>query len=74
MPARFEDQDQIRELREALGVTQEEFARELGVSLTTVSRWENGHGKPSPLAQRQLQELLDRVQASKASPERKETE
>jgi DNA-binding transcriptional regulator YiaG len=54
------ESDRIRSLREALQLTQEEFARELGVSFTTVSRWENGHGKPSRLAQRQLQELADR--------------
>jgi DNA-binding transcriptional regulator YiaG len=47
----------IRSLRQALKLTQEEFARELGVSFATVSRWENGHGKPSPLAQRQLEKV-----------------
>jgi DNA-binding transcriptional regulator YiaG len=43
------------------------------VSFTTVSRWENGHGKPSRLARRQLQELLDRVRARKAAAKRKGT-
>lgn len=71
--ALFDDPARIRELREALRLTQEEFARELGVSFTTVSRWENGHGKPSPLAQRQLQELLDRVHARGATAKRKGT-
>lgn len=71
--ATFDDPARIRGLREALGLTQEEFARELGVSFTTVNRWENGHGKPSPLAQRQLQELLDRVHARKAAAKRKGT-
>ncbi len=47
----------IHKLREALDLTQEAFARELGVSFTTVSRWENGHGTPSPLAKRRLEEL-----------------
>ena len=55
---------EIRRLREALGLTQEEFAREVGVSFTTVSRWENGHGKPSRLAQRQLEELAHRLDGS----------
>ena len=72
--APFDDPARIRELRESLRLTQEEFARELGVSFTTVSRWENGHGKPSPLALRQLLDLLDRVQGSKPSTGRKETE
>lgn len=49
--------DEIRKLREALGMTQEEFAREVGVSFSTVSRWETGRGSPSPLARRQIEEL-----------------
>ena len=71
--ATFDDPARIRELRVAIGLTQEEFARELGVSFTTVSRWENGHGTPSPLPQRRLQELLDRVHARKATAIRKGT-
>ncbi len=58
----------IRSLREALKLTQEEFARELGVSFTTVSRWENGHGKPSRLARRQLEELAARLGVRAADP------
>ena len=60
MKSPLDGPDRIRSLREALRMTQEEFARELGVSFTTVSRWENGHGKPSRLAQKQLQDLADR--------------
>ena len=37
-------------------MTQEEFAREVGVSFSTVSRWETGRGHPSPLALHRLQE------------------
>ncbi|MSP74388.1 MAG: XRE family transcriptional regulator [Myxococcales bacterium] len=58
----------IRSLREALKLTQEEFARERGVSFTTVSRWENGHGKPSRLARRQLEELAARLGGRVADP------
>lgn len=32
----------LRAAREALGLTQTEFAARLGVHWTTVSRWENG--------------------------------
>lgn len=41
--------DMIREARDALGLTQQELAddTELGVSTGTLSRWENGHLKPS---------------------------
>ena len=47
----------IRELRKALGLTQEQFAAKIGVSFSTVNRWENGKGKPSPLAMKQIQNL-----------------
>ena len=38
--------DEIKELRTKLGLTQEEFARLLGVGFTTVNRWENGKAVP----------------------------
>jgi putative transcriptional regulator len=40
----------IKELRYRLGMTQEQFAMELGVTLNTINRWENGKSHPSPLA------------------------
>jgi len=51
----------IRELRSKLGLTQEQFAAKVGVTFSTVNRWENGKGKPSPLAMRQIEELMDRT-------------
>lgn len=53
----------VRALRDALRMTQEEFAREVGVSFTTVSRWETGRGTPSRLARRQLEHLRDSLEA-----------
>lgn len=41
---------EIRELRERLGLTQEQMAARVGVSFTTISRWERGHRPPSPMA------------------------
>ena len=40
----------VRELRTSLGLTQEQFAAKIGVTVSTVNRWENDKGKPSPLA------------------------
>lgn len=37
----------IRSLRKRMGLSQTEFARRLGVSFTTVNRWENAHHKPT---------------------------
>ncbi len=47
----------VRSLRNRLGWSQERLARELGVSFSTISRWERGEGEPSPMAERLLQEL-----------------
>lgn len=51
----------IRELRAKLGLTQEQFAQKVGVTWSTVNRWENGRGKPSPLAMRQVKALQERA-------------
>lgn len=48
----------IRELRLRLGLTQEEFAHAIAVTVSTVNRWENGHATPSKLAWRAIQSLL----------------
>src|SRR5207253_5961483 len=40
----------IRTLRQQLGMTQEEFAHEIAVTVSTVNRWENAHAEPSKLA------------------------
>jgi DNA-binding transcriptional regulator YiaG len=52
----------IAELRRRLNITQEQFARELGVTVGTVNRWENGHFNPSPLATKAIKKLTARVQ------------
>jgi len=52
----------IRNLLVAVGLTQEQFAAQVGVTFSTVNRWENGRGAPSPLAMRRIQELCQEVQ------------
>ena len=47
----------IKELREKLGMTQEQLAHKVGVSFKTVNRWERGKAKPSPLATKILNQL-----------------
>ena len=44
----------LKEIRRQLALSQEDLARELGVSFATVNRWENGQVKPSKLAKAQL--------------------
>lgn len=48
----------IRELRLQTGLTQEQFAALLGVTCSSINRWENGRGKPSPLAMQKIQGVL----------------
>lgn len=48
----------VRGLRKQLGLTQEQFAAKIGVTWSTVNRWENGRGKPSPLALHNLMDLV----------------
>ena len=51
----------IRELRSKLGLTQEQFAAKVGVTFSTVNRWESGKSKPSPLAMKRIKELQSAV-------------
>jgi|GEM_PF-5656258 len=53
-----EAQRLVRRVRTATGMTQMELAGYLGVSFATVSRWENGHVHPSPLAMEALKSAL----------------
>ena len=49
----------IRDLRLETGLTQEQFAAHIGVTYSTINRWENGRGKPSPLAMQKVEVLLN---------------
>lgn len=51
----------VKELRQTLEMTQEQFAARIGVTFSTVNRWENGRGTPSPLAFKQLLELNESI-------------
>ncbi|MBW2335944.1 MAG: helix-turn-helix transcriptional regulator [Deltaproteobacteria bacterium] len=53
----------VKEVRRQLSISQEDLARELGVSYATVNRWENGQAKPSRLARAQLDTFCERMQA-----------
>jgi ribosome-binding protein aMBF1 (putative translation factor) len=49
---------QIRAMRVKKGWSQEELARRVGVSLSTVQRWEANGTKPSRLAARELEKVF----------------
>ena len=46
-------------MREALGLSREEFRKMLPVSNRTVRRWENGEVEPSQMAISKLEQLQD---------------
>ncbi len=46
----------LAKMRQELGMTQEEFAKEFGVTPRTVLNWENGHHEPK-LTIRQVKRL-----------------
>lgn len=45
---------EIKQLREALCLSQTEFAQLLGVSFVSVNRWENGHFEPTIKIKRKI--------------------
>lgn len=51
----------IKKMRAQLDLSQEDLAREIGVSYATVNRWENGRFLPSRMAVRQVEAYCDRM-------------
>ena len=51
----------IKKIRQQLIISQEELARQLGVSYATVNRWENGQSKPSKLARARLNSFCEKM-------------
>ena len=51
----------VKEVRRQLALSQEDLARELGISFATVNRWENGQVKPSKLAKAQFDAFCARM-------------
>jgi transcriptional regulator with XRE-family HTH domain len=49
----------VREIRQARHITQEQLARELQVTFSTVNGWENGKHRPIPALAKRLIEIAD---------------
>jgi putative transcriptional regulator len=47
----------VKTLRQRLGLTQEQFAHEVGVTFSTVNQWENGRRRPQPFLFKRLSEM-----------------
>lgn len=48
----------IKKLRNKMFLTQSEFAKELGVSIASVARWETGESEPTMKVKRKLAPLF----------------
>ena len=53
-----EFKERVKELRKKKGWAQEDLARKIDVSLSTVQRWEGQGAKPTRLARRELARLF----------------
>jgi len=51
----------LKELRKKMGWVQEDLAQQIGVSLSTVQRWESKEVNPTRLARRALARLLKKA-------------
>lgn len=71
----MEDQDVprlVKGLRQRMGLTQEQFAREVGVTFSTVNLWENGHRRPQPYLLRRLLEMKEELDLGSKRPAKRE--
>ncbi len=50
----------VKQLRERLGLTGQDLAVAIGVSVSTISRWENGKNRPSKLALARIKEVANK--------------
>lgn len=53
--------EMVKEVRQQLELSQEELAHELGVSSSTINRWENSKTVPFKLARRQFEACWKRM-------------
>lgn len=70
-PARFQNEDiqspgqcDLRELREAKGLTQQELANRSGITMSTISNIETGNANPRPLTWRKIYAGLNGLHSS----------
>lgn len=50
----------IKEIRKQLDMTQQEFAKELGVTRQSVSNWERDSFKPTPVIEKILKDYCEK--------------
>lgn len=60
--------EEIRTKRLALGLSQKEFARLMGISWATIARWEGGQRKPSPPSKTALRLVFEKLERQSSEP------
>lgn len=60
--------EKVKALRKKNGWTQEELAQKIGVTLSTVQRWEKRGGQPTRLPRRELIRLLHEAEVYEEQP------
>jgi len=63
----------IRELRHRPGLTQEQFAENVGVTYSTVNHWENGKGVPLPFLVKRSLEMKQSLDDNESNQPRRNT-
>jgi len=63
----------IKRLRKSLGLTQEQFAGEIGAHRVTVADWETGAHQPRGLYIKALQQLAEMSWGKKTKKRRRQT-
>ncbi len=53
----------VKSLRSELHLTQEQFAKAVGVTFSTVNQWENGRRNPQPFLLNRLVQMRDEIDA-----------
>ena len=51
--------DLVKDLRNKLGLTQEQFAQKVGVTFSTINNWEKGTRTPHPFLFQRLIEIAE---------------
>ena len=52
----------VKKLRSKMQISQEDFAKELGVSFASVNRWERGHFEPTIKCKKEIKKMCDKYQ------------
>ena len=52
--------EEIRKARQKAFLSQDAFAKEIGVAYSTINRWETGKGKPNLSAMKKLKQFCEK--------------